>query len=58
MLYAYAAMRGNVDKDRHELNPLHSSLYLNPIQCVNSQFELPMNLPQWQCQNDNHMSQE
>ena len=58
MLFAYAAMRGNIDKDCHQPDPLHSSLYGNPLKHTNSQFEMPVDLPRWQLENDFHMAQD
>jgi hypothetical protein len=53
MLYAYAAIRGNSDKEHLRLSdPLHSSLYLTPCSYVNPQFEQPIDLRWWQNHND------
>lgn len=58
MFYAYAAMRGNVDKGSHSSDPLHTSLYLNPFSFVKPQFEQQIDLTEWQRQNDPEQAQE
>jgi hypothetical protein len=58
LFFAYAAMRGNIDKDSLESDPLHSSLYINPIKFEKPQFEQRIEIPRWQCENDIRMVQE